>query len=251
MIGVVFRHELGRLARSAQSWVVAAGFAGLAGYLLLGQLERWIAEQDAIRLQDHAPGLAGFLGVNLLAPLAVVIGLLAPLYAMRAFADEFRERTWSLWQSSPVPLMALVGGKLAAVVTAMLLPIGIAIALVLMLRPFTPLDAGVVASSALGLLLCAAATASAGLYCSSLVRQPLAAAAGALALVLWLWLLGSLGAQAPWARALAQLSPGQHLSGFFQGYPRSADVLYFLLFTATFYVLTVIRLDALRHAGDE
>jgi len=250
MIGTVLRHELGQLARSAQSWVIAAGFAALTGFLFLQQVERWIAQQDALRLQDHAPGLAGFLGVNLLAPLAVVIGLLAPLYAMRSFAEEFRSHTWTLWQSSPVSLVALASGKLAAVVIAMLLPIAIAIAPVLTLLPFAPLDAGVLLSSAAGLVLCATATASAGLYCSSLVRQPLAAAAGSLSFVIVLWLLGSVGGDTAWGRALAQLSPGQHLAGFFQGYPRSGDALYFLLFSAAFLVLTVIRLDALRHAGE-
>lgn len=251
MIGTIARHDIGRLARAAQSWIVAALFAGLAGYLFLTQLERWIAAQDALRLQDHPPGLAGFLGVNMLGPLAIAIGVLAPLYAMRSFADEFRDRTWALWQSSPVPLWSLAIGKLLAVVAAMSVLVAIAVVMIASLAAFARLDVAVLASGALGLLLCAAATASIGLYCSSLVRQPLAGAAFAIVAVLLLWLIGSAAGSSPWLSALAQLSPGQHLAGFVQGYPASGDALYFVVCTALFTTLTVIRLDALRHGSGD
>jgi len=251
MIATVARHDIGRLARAAQSWVVAALFAALAGYLFLTQLERWIAAQDALRLQDHPPGLTGFLGVNVLGPLAIAIGVLAPLYAMRSFADEFRERTWALWQSSPVPLWSLAIGKLIAVVAAMSVLVMIAVGMIASLAAFARLDMAVLASGALGLLLCAAATASIGLFCSSLVRQPLAGAAGAIAAVMLLWLVGSAAGTSAWLAALAQLSPGQHLASFFQGYPASGDALYFVLCTALFTALTVIRLDALRHGSHD
>ena len=76
------------------------------------------------------------------------------------------------------------------------------------------------------------------------------AAIMAIALLAFLWLLGSTTGVTPWLDALASLSPGSHLAGFLQGYPNTADLAYFGLFTVLFAVLTLIRLDALRHTSD-
>ncbi len=247
---LVARHECTRLLRSSASWIIAALFAGIAAWLFLTQLEHWLNAQTRIGLQDHPPGLAGFLGSNYLAPLAVVLTILAPLYAMRSFSDEYRDATWALWQSSPVPTTAIVLGKLIGAWVALAVPLLVAIGMIVAMTLWTPLDAAVVASGALGLALCTAASAAAGLYCSSLVRQPMLAAVMAVALLAFLWLLGSTTGVAPWLDALASLSPGNHLAGFLQGYPDTADLSYFVLFTALFTVLTLIRLDALRHSSD-
>ena len=179
-----------------------------------------------------------------------MLAVLAPLYAMRSFSDEYREATWALWQSSPVPTTAIVFGKLMGTCLALTVPLLVVIGMIIAMAIWTPLDAAVVASGALGLALCTVASAAAGLYCSSLVRQPMLAAIMAIALLAFLWLLGSTTGVAPWLDALAILSPGSHLAGFLQGYPNTADLAYFVLFTVLFAVLTLIRLDALRHTSD-
>lgn len=247
---LVARHECHRLLRSSASWVIAALFTALAAWLFLSRLEHWLNAQASIGLQDHPPGLAGFLGSNYLAPLAVVITILAPLYAMRSFSDEYRDATWALWQSSPVPATAIVFGKLAGTLAALGIPLGIAIGMIVAMSLWTSLDAAVVASSVVGIGLCTAASTSAGLYCSSLVKQPMLAAIMAVSLLAFLWLLGSTTGVSPWLDALGALSPGSHLAGFLQGYPATGDLAYFLLFTLLFALLTLIRLDALRHVGD-
>ncbi len=250
MTATVARHEFTRLLRSSATWVVAALFVAAAAWLFLSQVEHWLDAQASIGLQDHPPGLAGFLGTTYLAPLSVVLAVLAPFYAMRSFSEEYREATWSLWQSSPVPVTAVVLGKLIGTLAALAIPVGTAIAMVLIMMVWTQLDLGVFASSAAGLLLCTMASTAAGMYCSSLVKQPMLGAVLAIVLLGVLWLIGSTTGVAPSLDALAALSPGQHLSGFLQGYPNTGDVAYFLLFTGVFVVLTLIRLDALRQLGD-
>lgn len=250
LTGVIAKHEFGRLARSSATWVVAALFVAIAAWLFLSQLEHWLNAQTGIGLQDHPPGLAGFLGTSYLGPLSVVLTVLAPLYAMRGFSDEFREATWALWQSSPVPTTSVVLGKLLGTLLALLIPVGLAVSMIAVMRVWTPLDLGVLASGIAGLALCTCAAAAAGLYCSSLVRQPLLAAVMTIALLGFLWLLGSTGGASDVLNAMTALSPGNHLSGFLQGYPSSGDVVYFGLFALLFVILTIIRLDALRHSGD-
>ena len=43
------------------------------------------------------------------------------------------------------------------------------------------------------------------------------------------------------------LGIGERLGGFFQGYVRSDDVVYFALLTALFLALTVVRIGTLAH----
>ena len=250
MIALVAGHELRRIAGSAQSWVVAALVAALAAWLFLSRLERWLAVQDELALQDHAPGLAGFLGTGFLAPLSIVLSLVAPLYAMRAFAEDRREGVWPLWQSSPVPLGALVLGRFLGTGAALVAFVALGVAMVLSLAPFAALDLGTVASGAAGLAACTLAAGALGLWCSSLVRAPLAGATIAVGAVLLAWLLGSARFESPLLAPLAGLSPGTRLAGFFQGVPATGDAAYFGLAVALFLALTAIRLDALRHAGE-
>ena len=249
MTGLIARHEIRRLAGSAQSWVVAAALAALAGWLFLSRLERWLAVQDELALQDHSPGLAGFLGTGFLAPLAIVLSLVAPLYAMRSFAEDRRDGVWPLWQSAPVSPVALVLGRFLGIGAVLCAFVALGAAMVASLAPFVALDLATLASGATGLALCTLAAGALGLWCSSLVRAPLAGATVAIAAVLLAWLVGSARLDAPVLASLPALSPGTRLSGFFQGVPASGDAAYFVLAIALFLALTAIRLDALRHAG--
>ena len=249
MIGLIARHESATLLRSPSTWILAALLGGLFGYLFLQQLENFIVVQPELSLQDHAPGLAGFLCARFLAPLAVVFVLVGPMLAMRSFSDEYRQQTLALWQSSPVPSRALVLGKFLGVLLVLAMLVAMACLIPLSLLVFVPLDLGVLASSLLGLLLCAASAAAVGLYFSSLTRHALIALTAGLSLLGLLWLVGHAPLSGTWSAILQAISLSQHLGGFFQGYVRLADVGYFCITIALFVVLTIIRLDAARHGG--
>lgn len=249
MIGIIARHQSLSLFRSAQTWVIAAILALLFGFLFLRQLENFINVQDQLALQDYPVGLSGFLSVSYLQPLALAFTFVAPLFAMRTFSDEFRQHTYALWQSSPVSTTALVLGKFAGLCLVLGMLVLLAVGMVLMMRAFVPIDLPVVASSAVGLMLCSAAAAACGLYFSSLTRHSLVAIVASLALLILLWLLGSANFGELPVQFIRQLSFAHHLSGFFQGYLQSASISYFVLMIAAFLALAVIRLDSLRQNG--
>jgi len=245
VIVAIARHEAAGQLRSAQTWVIAALLAGLFGYLLLQRIDDWLEVQSTLALTDNPPGLSGFLAARFLAPLAIVLGIVAPLFAMRAFSDDLRLGSAALWQSSPVRDTDLVLGKFLG---SLLLPLGLvalAVAEVLSMALFVRLDPATLASAALGLALAAAAFTAIGLFFSSLTRQPVIAALAALAVVLPLWLIGG-DADTLSLGALRELSIGERLGGFFQGYVSSGDLLYLVLLGSLFLALTAIRLDALR-----
>lgn len=249
MILIIARHECLSLLRSAQTWVVAAILALLFGYLFLQQLESFLNVQDQLALQDYPVGLSGYMSVRYLQPLALAFTFVAPLFAMRAFSDEFRQHTYALWQSSPVSSTALVLGKFAGLSIVMLLLVAIAVGMLLIMRFFIPIDLPVILSAGIGLLLCNCAATACGLYFSSLTQHNLVAIISSLALLVLLWLLGSASfGQLP-IQAIDQLSIANHLSGFFQGFLQSADIAYFFLMTVLFLALSILRLDSLRQNG--
>lgn len=249
MIGVIARHESASLFRSAQTWLLAAVLSLLFGYWFLQQLEMFLAIQAQLATQDHPVGLSGYLSVRYLEPLALLFSAVAPLIAMRTFSDEFRNDTFALWQSSPVSDLSLVIGKFAGVMSILAALVLLATSLLLLLRVFLPIDLLLVCSATVGLLLSCAACAACGLFFSTLTRHALIAVTASLACLALLWLLGSANMGKLPLEWLSALSIAHHLRGFFQGYVRSEDVVYFVLVTTLFLGLAVIRLDSLRQSG--
>lgn len=249
MISIIARHQCNSLLRSALTWVIAAILALSFGYLFLHQLESFLNIQDQLALQDYPVGLSGFMSVSYLQPLTLAFTFVAPLFAMRAFSDEFRQNTYALWQSSPVSSAALVLGKFAGLSIIMFLLVMIAISMLLIMRFFVPIDLPVILCAATGLFLCSCAASACGLYFSSLTQHSLVAIVASLALLLLLWLLGSANFGELPVQGISHLSIANHLSGFFQGYLQSADIGYFLLMTGLFLGLSVVRLDSLRQNG--
>ncbi len=249
MIITIAKHQFLTLARSAQTWMIAAILALLFGYLFLQQLETFLNIQDQLSLQDYPVGLSGYMSVRYLQPLALAFTFVAPLFGMRAFSDEFSRHTYALWQSSPVSTAALVLGKFIGMSMVMLLLVLIAVGMLFIMISFAPIDLPIVFSAATGLALCACASMACGLFFSSMTRHNVVAIISSLALLVLLWLLGSASFGELPIQAISQLSIASHLSGFFQGYLQSADVAYFILMTLMFLGLTVVRLDSLRQNG--
>ena len=251
MIATIAKFESSTLLRSPQTWAVCAVIAAIFGYLFLQSLEQFLKVQPSLALQDHPPGLTGYLSARFLAILTPLFSVLGPLFAMRSFSDEFRHQTMALWQSSPVSDLSLVLGKFAGVLIPLLLLALLAAAMPAAMGLIVDIDVTTLLSAAMGLFLCAAACAAIGVYFSSLTRQPMVAIIASLGVVALLWLLGSASFSNPAMQALQQLSLSNHLSGFFQGYLQSKDILYFVLLAVLFLALTVIRLGSLRNSGNQ
>ncbi|MBX2837861.1 MAG: ABC transporter permease [Gammaproteobacteria bacterium] len=248
MITTIAKHECSSLFRSTSIWVLTGLLALAMALLFLQQVERYIAAQPALALQDHPPGLTAFLGAGFLAPVAVLFLMLGPLLAMRSFSDEFRKDTYALWQSSPVPNSSIVIGKFLGVVSALALWILLSVAMVASMQLFVMLDWGLLLANTSGLLLSSMACAAVGIFFSSLTRQPLVAAIASFACLMILWLLGKIPLSGI-ASGVQGYSIASHLNSFFNGYLSLADVLYFCVIIALFLALTIIRLDSLRHTG--
>jgi ABC-2 type transport system permease protein len=110
------------------------------------------------------------------------------------------------------------------------------------------LDSGMVAAGLLGLSLLLAAFAAVGLFMSSLTQHQMVAALGTFGALLLFWILDWAGGGEQ-SGVLSYLSLLNHYEPFLNGVFDTADVAYLLLFTLTFLVLSVRRLDMERLGG--
>ncbi len=180
--------------------------------------------------------------------LAVVLLFCLPMVTMRQFAEEMRAGTLELLMTSPVPLGALILGKWGAVLTLC----GVLLALTgvypVVLFVYGDPDPGVLFTSYVGLFACCAAFAAAGLFTSTLTRDPMVAGVGCILLLLPFWLASvGLDMLPPALRPLLErLSFLEHLRGFARGVIDSGDVAWFVAFSAVFLFLTWRSLESRR-----
>jgi len=193
-------------------------------------------------------GITAYVVAPLFKTAALLMMLLIPVLSMRSLAEERRNGTLTLLLSSPVSMSAIVIGKYLSLLAFMALMTAMVTLMPLSLVLGGSIDAGLLGSAVLGLFLSLAAFSAAGLYASSLTRQPGTAAVATLAIVLVLWFAhtSSTGAEGIAAQVLAWLSLTGHVNPLLRGVFSSADIAYFLILISTFLVFTVRRLDALR-----
>ena len=107
------------------------------------------------------------------------------------------------------------------------------------------LDIGLWASGIIGLILLLATFCSVGLYISTLTNQPTVAAIGSFGILLLLWILNLAGITGSGGGKLfGYLSMLSHYQQLLQGVFSSTDIIYYLLVTTTFLILSIRRLDA-------
>jgi ABC-2 type transport system permease protein len=107
---------------------------------------------------------------------------------------------------------------------------------------------GFIAAGLLGLFLMMLAFGSAGLFVSTLTREPTIAAVLSFGLLLLVWLIQILAnQQMPFAPVFGYLSLIGHFESLRRGIFNTADVIYYLLFTVLFLWLAVLRLDIERN----
>lgn len=223
------------------------GVQFINAWMFLVLVEEFLSLQGRVVGELGPVGVTDLVAVPMLRIAALVLLFVAPLLTMRALAEERRSGTLPLLLTAPVSLSEIVLGKYLAVLALLLLSVLLTAAMPASLLAWTPLDLGKLAAGLLGLSLCAAAFAAAGLFTSSLTAQPGVAAVAAMGLLSLFWLLDVGGGES--AGALRHLSLSAHLDELLRGVFASADLVYFLGFVTAFLTLTVRRLDAERRSG--
>ena len=243
--------ELRSLFYSPAAWVVLAVIEFVLGYLFLIQLEYFLENQSRLVSIPNAPGVTEIVVSGLLGSAGVVLMMVVPVITMRSFSEEQRAQTLTLLISAPVSLTQIVLGKYLGALLFLLVMVGCLLLMPASLLLGGRIDAGLLGANVLGLGLLLASFAALGVYISSLTAQPMIAAIGGFGALLLLWLvdLGGKTGEAGASSVLSYLSTLRHYENLLKGLIDTQDLVYFMLFVATFLTLTVQRLDARRQAS--
>ena len=241
----IARNELRRIFVSPLAWAVLAVVQLIMGFVFVNLLYDYQRNAD---LGDQFTGVADYMGGGLYGFATIILLLVMPLLTMRLFSEERKSGTLTLLLASPASLIEIVLGKFLGLVGFMLALIALLAAMPLSLLPGTDLDLGRIAAGLLGLFLMMLAFGAAGLFVSSLTREPTIAAVGGFGLLLLVWLVQILAYQeTPLAELFGYLSLIGHFDDLRRGIFDTGDVAYYLLFTTFFLWLTVQRLDLERN----
>lgn len=246
MIATIAAKELRMLFGSPLAWITLGVLQGVLAWLFLNQVDAFLGLQAQLSLLANPPGVTEIVVAPLFGAAAMLLLVVTPVLAMRLIAEERRNHTLPLLLSAPVSLADIVLGKFFGLWIFLCLIITLTTLMALSLLAGGRLDMGLLFANLSGLVLLAASLAALGLYFSSLSAHPAVAAISGIGASLVLWLLDLVSKD---LGALQDLSLLRHFERISRGFLNSADVAYFLLFTATFLMLAVRRLDQDRVRG--
>ncbi len=247
MIFIIAHKELKTLFASPLAWTLLALMQLVLAWIFLGRLDAFIEMQPQLVQIANPPGVTEFIAAPLFATAAVVLLIATPLLTMRLIAEERRNHTMIFLISAPISMTDIVLGKFLGLMIFFSAVITLVVALSISLLTGSILDFGLLLSNVSGLFLIAACFASLGLYMSCLTAQPAIAAAGALGVLLGLWAIDITTNNID--SIMQDFSLFKHYESFNRGIIDTYDLVYFVLFTLTFLVLSIRRLDGERLRG--
>ncbi|MEQ1439231.1 ABC transporter permease [Fontimonas sp. SYSU GA230001] len=242
----IARCELRRIFLSPLAWAVLAIIQFIMGFVFINLLGEY---GSSAGMGGERFGVSDYIGGSLYGFATILLLLIMPLMTMRMFAEERKAQSITLLFSAPVSLTEIVLGKFVGLLGFVAAVILLMVAMPLSLHWSTDLDWGRLAAGLLGLFLLMMAFGAAGLFVSSLTREPTIAAVGSFGLLLLVWLINILAYNdsVPFKDVFAYLSLISHFESLRRGVFNSADAIYYVLFSALFLWLTVLRLDMERN----
>ncbi|MDQ1363536.1 MAG: gliding motility-associated transport system permease protein [Pseudomonadota bacterium] len=239
--------ELKSLFLSPLAWTILAVLQAILAWIFFIQVDTFLTIQPQLAALPNAPGVTDLVVAPVLANASVLLLIICPLLTMRLLSEERRSGSLQLLLSSPVSMTQIALGKYLGVMFFLLILLAQISLMLVSLYLGTTLDAGKLVAGLLGSVLLLAAFAAAGLYLSSLTKNPVVAAVSTFGLLLMLWIIDAAGSSSGARSELfGYLSLLSHQTPLLRGIVDSRDVIYYLLFIITFLTLTIRHLDAQR-----
>lgn len=231
-MGTIFRREL------AAFFSLPVAYVAIAAYLLLSGYFYWV-----LLIETESAEMSYTFG-----SMAVIFLFVAPLLTVRLFSEEHRTGTDELLFTAPVSLTAIVFGKYLAALVVYGVMLILTFTYPVLLLLFGNPDIGPLFAGYFGLLLLGASFVAVGVFASATSQSQVVAGLVGLGLLLAVWLMDWVADWLPGlaGRAVAALSPVQHLIDFQKGIVDLSHVLYYVSFAFAFLFLTVRVLDKRR-----
>lgn len=251
VIWTIARTEFRRMFNSPLAWSLLALVQFILAWVFLLGLNEYLTQvQPMLAGRENAPGITDLVVSALYLWAGIIMLAVMPILTMRAFAEERLNQTLTVLTSAPVSIVQIVLGKYLGLLLLVLVMVLMISLMPLSLMMGTSLDWGKLLASMLGLFLLLASFAAAGMFLSSLTRQPIIAAMSTFGLLLFLVILYISGnSQGSGSELFIYLSHFGHFLSFLEGLFDSSDLVYYLLFISGFLLLTMRKLDNDRLQG--
>ncbi|THB68161.1 MAG: hypothetical protein D6B27_03130 [Gammaproteobacteria bacterium] len=250
----IARHELKKYFKSPLGWSALAIVTAVASYMFIEYLVLYVDKyQPQMHKYTNPPGVTDLVIVHTIAFISEFYMWIIPIIAMNIFADEKKNGTLGLLQSSPISAAEMVVGKYLGIVGFLLVILMLLFSMLILLRFDVELDLGVLFSGIISLFLLLSLWAAATMYFSTLTKTPIIAAIIAFALIRFFWELDIDVSSYPdtelnraIGKVLYYASTPQRFGTMIKGIIRTSDISYFVIFTAAFILLSIRRFDAER-----
>jgi ABC-2 type transport system permease protein len=249
MILNIARKELKSMYASPMGWVILSILTFAFATYFINAVTQYYEVMVGNMQSNGRVGVTLFIGQSLFGLASAVMLFIIPILSMRLIAEERRTLTLTFLFSAPITLVEIVLGKFLGLITFLVLIITLITAMLCTLGNWTELDYGFIFSNVLGLCLLGFSFSALGLFFSSITAQPVIAGLFSFIALFGLLAIDQLlvaNSTNLLSQILRQLSLMQHFKPLSQGIVDSADIAFFLLFTVTFLMLTIRRLDAER-----
>ena len=237
---VIATREFKSLFLSPLAWTILAVLQGILGYLFLNQVETFTLIQTKLAGMEGAPGLTDIVVTPLFSNAAIILLLITPLLTMRLICEERRNKTLSLLMSAPISNSDIIIGKYLGTLWLLLLIVALIALMPLTLLMGGEIDTGKFFANLLALSLLVAGFIAVGLFMSTITGHPTVAAIGSIGILLLLWILdwtNSIKDQR--SQLFEYLSILRHFQNLQSGQINTLDLCYFVLFIATFILLSI------------
>lgn len=245
----IARTELQILFYSPIAWLVLVIFAFQSGTLFVNMFSGLLANQEAgYGASNITQAIFANVDYGIFPMIQGYLYLYVPLLTMGLMSRELSSGSITLLYSSPVTNMQIILGKyLSMMIYGLVLIIMLFCFVLFSALSVKDFDFSAVLSGLLGLYLLLCAYASVGLFMSSLTSYQVVAAILTLCMLAMLSFVQDVGQGYAFVREITYwMGISGRADEFIQGLICSEDVLYFIIVTAFFLILTVIRLQACR-----
>ncbi len=236
-ISIIYRRELGAYLRAPYAWVVA--FIVLLVQGILFQAHAMAGEQLSAMVLERFFWLSS--GVTMGAAL---------LLSFRLVAEERQTHSMVLLSTSPVRDSQIILGKFFAALTFLIILLALSFYMPALIKVNGKITFAQVLVGYFGLVLLGAAVLAFGLFASSLTKNQLVAALGALGILILMCLLFPLAKKldAPVSDVLKELDLWwvHFQQGFMRGVLNLKDIIYYLAVIYFFLLLAVKTMEAKR-----
>lgn len=239
MLSVIFKKEINAFFNSTIGYMIIAVFLLATGLML------WVIPGQYNIIES---GYANVDGLFELAPWLFLF--LCPAITMRSIAEEKQHATWENLVAKPIGISRIVVGKFLASWTLVIIALVPTLIFYFSVRyiaePLGNIDTGAFIGSFIGLIFLAALYVSIGIFASSLSKnQVLAFVLGITISFLMYYgfeMIALFFQQGMHISFLENLGVHFHYKSLSRGVLDSRDLIYFFVITASFLILSILKL---------